>query len=158
MRAGVSVMRSTSAPESLAFVACSTSFLFSFRRNSLCRSMASAIATSARFFTVEESRARPRDASLAFFPSSSASSLSDIFRLLQQDEIVAMDDLVVRFVAQHFFDLTRMQPLDALQLLGAVVDQPAGELAPGGIETAHALADAEGPVNIFEPRRKQAPS
>src|SRR6185369_11044195 len=67
-----------------------------------------------------------------------------------------MDDLVVGFVAQHFFNLARMQALDTLELLRAVVDEAAGKLAPGGVETPHALADAERTVNIFEPGGKQA--
>src|SRR5262245_21506846 len=109
MRDGFSVMRSTSALESFALTAWSTSFLFSLSRNSLCRSMPSAIAVSARFFTDEESRTRLREAALAVLPSWSASSLSDIpvLSLFEQDEIVAMDDLVIGLVAQHLFDLAR---------------------------------------------------
>src|SRR5688572_8517612 len=49
-----------------------------------------------------------------------------------------------------------MQSLDLIQLLGAVVDQPAGELSTLEIDTTHALADAEDAANFFQSRRQKA--
>ena len=76
----------------------------------------------------------------------------------QYHEIVAVDDLVVSLITQHFFNLACMQSFDLIQLVRAVVHQPAGELVALQIQAAHAFADAEYAANFLQTGRKQAPA
>src|SRR3990172_9450222 len=194
MRAGFRAIRSSRALESPAALAKSRSLGFSPKIASLSPSSRSAIRSKARFFSSEESLASRREASLALFPNSTASFLSDIacsqargishkaivrcpasdnllpvayylvpsahwllpIAFLQQHQIVSVDDFVIELITQNLFDLACMQSFNLIQLLRAVVDQPAGKLPPLKIETPNALPHAKGAVNLLQTRREEA--
>ena len=113
-------------------------------------------ATSARFFSSEDSGANWRAAILACLPSRSASCFSAAFvpawHSHNIDKIVAVNDLVVGFVTQNFFNPACMQSFDPIQLLGAVVDQTTGELFTLQIHATHALADTENAAHFLQTR------
>src|SRR5215472_12555241 len=78
-------------------------------------------------------------------------------RSTQQHEIVAVNDLVADLVLQDGFNCAAVDPLDALQLSGAVVDQAACELVAGGAQAGDALAGAEGAGDRGDPFWQQTP-
>src|SRR6516225_4084496 len=77
-------------------------------------------------------------------------------RSTQQHEIVAVNDLVADLVLQDGFNRAAVNPLDALQLRGAVVDQAACELVAGRAQAGDALAGAEGAGDRRDAFRQQA--
>src|SRR5262249_50207259 len=98
-------------------------------------------------------------------PMATASSLSTaaflwaciplISAYLEEDQVIAMNDLIVDLVAQNLFNPTCMQSFNLIQLLRAVIHQPACELAALQVQAANTVADAERPFNLSQPRRKQ---
>src|SRR5207247_3608854 len=66
-----------------------------------------------------------------------------------------MDNLVVGPIPQDFLNLACMQSFDLIQLLGAIVYQPAGKFAAVEIQAAHTLAHPERIANLLKTRRKQ---
>src|SRR5438445_3152051 len=66
-----------------------------------------------------------------------------------------MDNLVVGPIPQDFLNLACMQSFDLIQLLGAIVYQPAGKFAAVEIQAAHTLAHPERTANLLKTRRKQ---
>src|SRR6185295_20209193 len=122
----------------------------------LLASSLSAISSSARFFSTEARGANWRAAIFACLPSRSASSVNFSFvagmRFSQYDQIVAVNDLFVSFVAQNFFNPACMQSSDPIQLLGAVVDQTTGELFAVQVQATHTLPNTENTAHFLQTR------
>ena len=66
-----------------------------------------------------------------------------------------MDNLVVGPIPQDFLNLACMQSFDLIQLLSAIVYQPAGKFAAVEIQAAHTLAHPERTANLLKTQRKQ---
>src|SRR5262245_33795528 len=66
----------------------------------------------------------------------------------QQNQVVAVNDLVADFVTESRFDGAGMQPLDLGELDRPVVDQPAGELHGRWAKAGNAVAGAERALNV----------
>src|SRR5262245_40343186 len=72
------------------------------------------------------------------------------------DEIVAVDDLVAALVAEEPRDVTAVRALDALDLRRRVVHQAARHLAAVRSDAAHAVADAERALDRTHARWQEA--
>ena len=64
-------------------------------------------------------------------------------RALEEDQIVAVDDLVAVRIAEQLVDAWAALAFDALDFVRAVGNEASGDLARGGIQTTHQIADPE---------------
>src|SRR5262249_38801081 len=78
------------------------------------------------------------------------------WRRLHHDQVVTMNHLVARLVAEEPLDVARVCALDPVQLRSWVAHQAARHLGAVRTEAAHAVTDAEGSLDGADPRRQQA--
>src|SRR5512147_3000111 len=149
-------MRSSMALDAPLAVANSRSFLFSSTNKPLLASSFSAISKSARFFSADDNGANRREAVLACWPRRSACCFSSVsvIGISQNDQIVAVNDLVMGFVTQNFFNLACMQSFDPIQLRFTVVDQSTGKLLALKVDP-DAIADAERSFDFYHAGEQQ---
>src|SRR5215813_10605560 len=95
-------------------------------------------------------------AALALLSTCAATSMRLSFLpLLEHDQVIPVDDLVESLVAENLFNLPGLRAANLSELVGVVVDKAACELRPG-LRQGHDRARAEFPVDLREPRGKQA--
>src|SRR5687767_5771796 len=73
----------------------------------------------------------------------------------QQDQIVAVDNLVKWLIAESLFNPACMQSFDLIQLQRTVVDQTTGKLPALQIQAAHALTYTKRAAHLSHSGRQQ---